>query len=123
MPDHPHIEHYYEELRRLIEFGGSTNEQSIRRAFESCLTAYCREHRERVVLVPELALPSGVRPDGTVKDALRMARRYWEAKDTDDLDAEIQRKLDRGYPRDNIIFEDSQTAVLGAAARFPPARE
>ncbi len=113
MPDHPHIERYYEELRQLIEFGGSTNEQSTRRAFESCLTAYCREHRERVVLVPELALPSGVRPDGTVKDALRMARGYWEAKDTDDdLEAEIQRKLNRGYPRDNIIFEDSQTAVL-----------
>ena len=30
----------------------------------------------------------------------------------DDLDSEIQRKFDRGYPRDNIIFEDSQTAVL-----------
>ena len=52
-------------------------------------------------------------PDGTVKDALRMARGYWEAKDThDDLDAEITRKFDRGYPRDNIIFEDSRTAVL-----------
>ena len=52
-------------------------------------------------------------PDGTVKDALRMGRGYWEAKDThDDLDAEITRKFDRGYPRDNIIFEDSRTAVL-----------
>ena len=55
----------------------------------------------------------GIRPDGTVKDSLRMARGYWEAKDTgDDLDVEIQRKFDRGYPRDNILFEDSQTAVL-----------
>ena len=52
-------------------------------------------------------------PDGTVKDSLRMARGYWEAKDShDDLDAEIERKFGRGYPRDNIIFEDSQTAVL-----------
>ena len=42
-----------------------------------------------------------------------MARGYWEAKDThDDLDAEIQAKFNRGYPRDNIVFEDSQTAVL-----------
>ena len=63
--------------------------------------------------MPELRALSGVVPDGTVKDALRMARGYWEAKDThDDLDAEITRKFDRGYPRDNIIFEDSQTAVL-----------
>ena len=42
-----------------------------------------------------------------------MARGYWEAKDShDDLDAEIKVKFNRGYPRDNIIFEDSQTAVL-----------
>ena len=113
MPDYPHIERYYEDLQKLIDFGGSTNEQSIRPAFAYCLDAYCREHRERMVLVPELALSSGVRPDGAVKDSLRMTRGYWEAKDThDDLDAEIQRKFNRGYPRDNIVFEDSQTAVL-----------
>ena len=42
-----------------------------------------------------------------------MDRGYWEAKDShDDLDSEITRKFDRGYPRDNIIFEDSRTAVL-----------
>ena len=113
MPSYPHIERYYEDLRKLIEFGGSDNEQSIRPAFQRCLDSYCREHRERMMLVPELALASGVRPDGSVKDALRMARGYWEAKDShDDLDAEIQRKFNRGYPRGNIIFEDSQTAVL-----------
>ena len=112
MPDHPHIEHYREELDRLIERGGSTNEQSTRRAFENCLDAYCRDHREKLALVSEIRVGS-VRPDGVVKDSLRMARGYWEAKDTDDnLDAEIQRKLNRGYPRDNIIFEDTRTAVL-----------
>ena len=63
--------------------------------------------------MPELPVPSGVVPDGTVKDTLRMARGYWEAKDShDDLDAEIDRKFDRGYPRDNIVFEDSRNAVL-----------
>ena len=113
MPSYPHIERYYEDLRKLIEFGGSDNEQSIRPAFQRCLDSYCREHRERMMLVPELALASGVRPDGSVKDALRMARGYWEAKDThDDLDTEIQKKFNRGYPRGNIVFEDSQTAVL-----------
>ena len=113
MASYPHIERYYEDLQRLIEIGGSTNEQSIRPAFAYCLDAYCRDHRERMALVPELALTSGVRPDGAVKDSLRMARGYWEAKDThDDLDTEIQKKFNRGYPRDNIVFEDSQTAVL-----------
>ncbi len=113
MANYPHIESYYEELKRLIEFGGSANEQSTRRAFESCLTAYCLEHREQLVLVPELSTVRGVRPDGTVKDSLRLARGYWEAKDAaDNLDDEIQSKLNSGYPRDNIIFEDTRTAVL-----------
>ena len=63
-------------------------------------------------MVPELPV-GGIIPDGTVKDSLRMARGYWEAKDThDDLDTEIQRKFNSGYPRENIVFEDSETAVL-----------
>ena len=120
MPSYPHIERYRADLQRFLEFGGSDNEQSIRRAFAVCLDSYCRDHREKLALVDELdAGPgsrpagTGIRPDGTVKDSLRMARGYWEAKDThDDLDAEIQAKFNRGYPRDNILFEDSQTAVL-----------
>ena len=112
MPTYPHIERYREELRELIEFGGSDSELNIRTAFQNCLAAYCREHRERLALVPELATGPNI-PDGTVKDGLRMARGYWEAKDThDDLDAEIRAKFNRGYPRDNIVFEDSETAVL-----------
>ena len=113
MATYPKIKQYREELERLVEFGGSDNESSIRRAFAVCLDSYCRDHREKLALVDELSYRSGVYPDGTVKDSLRMARGYWEAKDThDDLDAEIQNKFNRGYPRDNIIFEDSETAVL-----------
>ncbi|MCE2463301.1 MAG: N-6 DNA methylase, partial [Dehalococcoidia bacterium] len=100
-------------MQQLIEFGGSDNESSIRRAFANCLDAYCREHREKLALVDELDATLHNRPDGTVKDSLRMARGYWEAKDLhDNLDAKIQSKLNQGYPRDNIIFENSQTAVL-----------
>ena len=120
MPSYPHIERYRADLQRFLDFGGSDNEQSIRRAFAVCLDSYCRDHREKLALVDELdagggsrVTGTGIRPDGTVKDSLRMARGYWEAKDThDDLDAEIQAKFNRGYPRDNILFEDSQTAVL-----------
>ncbi|MDE2780766.1 MAG: N-6 DNA methylase [Chloroflexota bacterium] len=110
---YPHIADYYARRQELVEFGGSDNELNIRPAFQNCLDAYCREHRERLVLIPELKTAGNVIPDGTVKDTLRMARGYWEAKDShDDLDAEIQAKFNRGYPRDNIVFEDSETAVL-----------
>ena len=113
MPTHPHIENYYSYLGQLIEAGGSNNELSIRAAFQNCLASYCAAHKDRLVLVPELATAKGTKPDGTVRDSLRMARGYWEAKDPhDDLDAEIQAKFNVGYPRDNIVFEDSRVAVL-----------
>ena len=113
MAGYPHIERYRADLERIIAFGGSDNELTIKPAFRNCLSAYCREHREKLALVDELAARGGIVPDGTVKDSLRMARGYWEAKDThDDLDAEIQNKFNLGYPRDNIIFEDSREAVL-----------
>ena len=113
MPTYPHIDSYYEQLRELIEFGGATNEENIRLAFLNCLSDYCKEHSERFVLVPELRSDRSNKPDGTVRDSLRMTRGLWEAKDThDDLDREIQNKLGQGYSGDNILFENSRTAVL-----------
>ena len=89
MPAYPHIEKYHADLERFIEFGGSDNEQSIRRAFAECLDSYCREHRKKLALMDELSVSASNPPDGTVKDSLRMARGYWEAKDSHaDLDAE-----------------------------------
>jgi predicted helicase len=76
--------------------------------------------------VPELSTYSGgkrVVPDGTVRDEFRLARGWWEAKDTSDhLAAEIQKKLKAGYPARNTIFEDTRVAVLyqdrGEAGEF-----
>ena len=46
-------------------------------------------------------------PDGALLHALRVPLGYWEAKDEeDDLDKEIEKKFRKGYPQDNIIFED-----------------
>ena len=84
MPTYSYIETYYKELEDIIQFGGSDNESSIRAAFQTCLSQYCANHRENLKLIPELAGPGGI-PDGTVKDTLRMARGYWEAKDTHDV--------------------------------------
>ena len=65
MPAYPHIQRYRAELSRLAEFGGSANESSIRRAFATCLDAYCRD--QSLALVDELVYRGGVYPDGTVK--------------------------------------------------------
>ena len=51
--------------------------------------------------------------DGALLHSLRVPLGYWEAKDEeDDLDKEIVKKFKTGYPRDNIIFEDTTYAVL-----------
>ena len=113
MASYPRIKRYHESLQQLVAASGVDNELVIRPAFQNCLMAYCAAHPEKLTLLPELRTPAGVIPDGTVKDTLRMARGYWEAKDShDDLDTEIERKFNRGYPRNNILFEDSRTAAL-----------
>ncbi|MGK7925922.1 MAG: type ISP restriction/modification enzyme [Spirulina sp.] len=106
------IEQYKRELEELQRYGGSRNESSLRKAFETLLGGYCKTRDFR--LIAELTYKNtNIRPDGTVKDALRLDWGYWEAKDTkDDLDEEIEKKLAKGYPTDNIIFEDTRTAVL-----------
>ncbi len=109
------INQYYNQLDRLIQYGGSRNETSIRGAFQNLLNDYCQTRD--FLLVPELEYHTKkgkkVAPDGTVKDALRLEWGFWESKDEyDNLDEEIEKKLAKGYPDDNILFEDSQTAVL-----------
>ncbi|WP_017651774.1 type ISP restriction/modification enzyme [Fortiea contorta] len=109
------VRQYHAEVEKIIQFGGSRKETSIRVAFQNLVNEYCKPREFR--LIPELdyKTPSGklVYPDGTVKDALRLDWGYWESKDEDDnLDQEIEKKLAKGYPDSNILFEDSQTAVL-----------
>ena len=41
-------------------------------------------------------------------DNFRLTHGYWEAKDEDDdLPSEVVRKFEAGYPRDNILFQES----------------
>ena len=113
MPSYPHIEEYRAKLQELIEFGGSDNEENIRPAFQNCLDAYCHDHREQLVLIPELKTSPSNKPDGTVKDSLRMARGYWEAKDShDDLLNTWALKLS---PGDGPEFSDRTSYPTGSS--------
>jgi len=106
------INNYYSELDKYRRHGGTLNESSVRRAFANLLTEYCKP--ANLVPVDEIALKtSQKRPDGTVKDALQLDWGYWESKDPkDNLDEEIKKKFELGYPKENIIFENSETIVL-----------
>jgi predicted helicase len=109
------VTQYQAEVEKIIRYGGSKKETSIRNAFERLLNYYCKPRN--YLLIPELDFKTKfnttVFPDGTVKDAIRLEHGWWESKDQyDKLDEEIDKKLAKGYPDENILFEDSQTAVL-----------
>jgi predicted helicase len=109
------IEDYYNRVEKIKQYSGSRREMSLRSEFANLLNQYCEQ--KNLLLVPELDYKTKkgnkVTPDGTVKDALRLDWGYWESKDEyDDLEEEIDKKLEKGYPDSNVIFEDSITAVL-----------
>lgn len=109
------VSQYHTEVEKIIQYGGSRKETSIRVAFQNLINEYCKPRDFQ--LIPELDYKTRngkiVYPDGTVKDALRLDWGYWESKDQyDNLNQEIDKKLAKGYPDSNILFEDSQTAVL-----------
>ncbi|MEP3436109.1 MAG: type ISP restriction/modification enzyme [Hoeflea sp.] len=109
------VQHFLNDLDRLKKLSGSLNEQTVREAFKDLLKAWARQNN--LLFVAELDYATGqktkVYPDGTILHDLRVPLGYWEAKDTkDDLDDEIVKKFARGYPQDNIIFENTEEAVL-----------
>ena len=90
------IKKYYTEVDKIIRFGGSKKETSIRNAFYNLLNEYAKQ--KDLMLVPEVTIRTkegkNVTPDGTLKDMLRQDWGYWESKDESDiLDDEIEREF------------------------------
>jgi predicted helicase len=109
------INQYLNELATLKRVSGAQRESVVREAFKDLLKAWGRSLN--LVFIPEheFVTTAKVRNyvDGALMHDLRVPFGYWEAKDADDdLDEEIQKKFRRGYPKTNIIFEDSTEAVL-----------
>ena len=106
------IRNYQSTLQRLKQEQGVEHEGGLRRAFGDLLRVTAR--KQSWTLVEEQRVSGGrVRPDGTLRDRWQLPHGYWEAKDgRDDLEVEIRRKRERDYPFSNIIFEDTNTAIL-----------
>lgn len=109
------LNNYYNKLNETIRFGGSRNETSVEHAFIQLVNSIAE--RRNLMLVPKITIKStkgtNIIPDGVLKNALRLDFGYWESKDIkDDIDKEIKAKVAKGYPLTNMLFEDSQTAVL-----------
>jgi predicted helicase len=109
------IQTYWRDLDDLRRIAGADHEGALSQAFAGLLKARAAEHKLVLSQQHPFTTSGGktLRPDGALLDRVRLTHGWWEAKDShDDLDQEIAAKLAKGYPTDNIIFEDTRTAVL-----------
>ena len=113
-PTNSQIKTYYAEMDRLASLG-VTKETSVRAPFQNLLEQCGRQ----LNLTEILEYPMKGRGtnrifiDAALVNNYNMPHGYCESKDIhDNLLAEVKRKLERGYPRDNIIFQTPQRAIL-----------
>jgi hypothetical protein len=114
-PTHATVKAYYETLHQLGQLH-IDHEGAVRSAFQDLLHKCGRKVKPPLTLVPEYRIErarTSVIVDGALVDLYHLPHGYWEAKDEkDDLAKEVQRKLEKGYPRDNIIFQAPERAIL-----------
>jgi hypothetical protein len=112
-PTHKWIKQYYAALQSYCEHK-VTHEGALETAFQHLLDETAKAHGWKLILKQTLKVGKHtLYPDGTLRDMFNVRCGFWEAKDTDDnLDAEIQKKITKGYPLTNTIFEDTRQAVL-----------
>ena len=113
-PTHKPIRDYYEALKQYHQHN-ITHEGAVSNPF-AFLLATCAK-KVGVTLEPQHAMrsPKGNRIviDGAIIDEYRLPIAYWEAKDMDDdLLKAIQEKRNKGYPFNNILFQNPERAIL-----------
>jgi len=109
------INQYYNNIDRALQYGKSKNETAVRNYFWMLLNHYAKDNNYEVI--PEVSTMgtkgSKVYPDAIVKNLWGLDVGLWESKDeADDINEEIDKKIKKGYPLTNILFEDTNTAVL-----------
>ena len=110
------INQYLNRLAKLREITGADREPQVRAAFQRLLQDWGESKKLTFVAeydYRETPARNLCRVDGALVESLRAPFGWWEAKDSsDDLQEEIVKKLRKGYPQDNIFFEDGRQAVL-----------
>jgi hypothetical protein len=108
------INKYLTEHANLRRVGGTHRESVVREAFKVLLKGWCR--RLDLTFIPEYELETKTKErryvDGALLHTLRVPFGFWEAKDEkDDLDAEIDLNLRRGYCLANSMEAVMQSIV------------
>ena len=112
-PTHKPILEYYRQLRELADLK-ATNEGSLAPVFAELLRHCARQFDWK--LVEQYSIKRNgktIRADGALIDKYNLQHGIWEAKDsTDDLEKEIKKKFEAGYPSENILFQAPEQIII-----------
>jgi hypothetical protein len=112
-PTHKPVKDYYEEINNLSTLGAH-HEGAVSPAFAKLLSHCAHQFGQTLIEKQALKLEKAIIfVDGTIVDSFNLSHGFWEAKDSDDdLDKEIKRKFEAGYPRSNILFQEPARIVI-----------
>ncbi len=110
-----YIQNYFNEIDKIKQFGATKREDPFKPAFINLVN--CMAEPKQLRLISELDIRSKrgdtIRPDGILRNILQLDYGYWESKNSQtNLLSEIEKKFDKGYPSDNILFEDTERLIL-----------
>ncbi len=113
-PEHKAVREYYAQLHKLTGKLNARTEGSVAPLFANLLRHGAGQMG--LTLIEQFSikqLTQTIRVDGAIVDEFKLSHGIWEAKDSaDDLAAEIKKKVEKGYPKDNILFQAPWRAVL-----------
>ena len=107
---------YYDDLAKLTaQAGGNALKEGAVAPMFAALLRHCAAQFNRT-LIEQYTAQKGSKTlffDGAITDQFNLIYGVWEAKDAaDDLPSEIKKKFAAGYPKDNILFQAPQRAIL-----------
>jgi len=113
-PEHKAIRDYYTLIEKLTGALNAKTEGAVAPLFANLLRHCAGQAGLTLIEQFSIKRPSQtIRVDGAIVDEFKLSHGIWEAKDTaDDLAAEIKKKVEKGYPKDNILFQAPRRAVL-----------
>jgi hypothetical protein len=113
-PNHQAVQTYYREIKEKQQLS-FMHEGAVAPHF-SKLLQHCGK-RFNWTLIEQYPIPRKdrhpLKADGALLDEFKLIHGIWEAKDTqDDLPIEVKKKFKAGYPKDNILFQAPDRAIL-----------
>jgi predicted helicase len=108
------IQQYHNEIHKIKRLTKQDSEQVLRKAFARLLESFAAKFNLTLTEEVSHRTPAKnlIRFDGVLKDEMGFDFGHWEAKARVDLEDEIRKKWNKGYPKQNILFEDGIQTVL-----------